>query len=213
MQPKKTKNLNQAKSTSKSRVNQLHDFNIEKLIEIGDNKSNKFGNILSFGKKIKSLKNRNKIRKRLIEKNNMKYKARTEINTNDENPTPIQRIELNSKDYNLMRKTNINKVYHGQIKRKRNINININQSLGTLTNKNEQNNNINININNNNSKSYKQNQSLNKTNIVVKNRRVNTCNETNEKNIVKKKITKSNPKFQGSNFFIKAKIIKLILLL
>ena len=40
----------------------------------------------------------------------MKYKARTEINTNDENPTPIQRIELNSKDYNLMRKTNINKV-------------------------------------------------------------------------------------------------------
>ena len=200
IQQKKPKNLVQAKSTSKSRVNQLNDFNIDKLIEIGDNKSKKLGNILSFGKKIKSLKNRNKIRKRLIEKNNMKYKARTEINTNDENPTPIQRIELNSKDYNLMRKTNINKVYHGQIKRKRNININ--QSLGTLANKNEQNNNINININNNNnSKSYKQNQSLNKTNIVVKNRRVNTCNETNEKNIVKKKITKSNPKFQGSNFF------------
>ena len=33
MQPKKTKYLNQAKSTSKSRVNQLNDFNIEKLIE------------------------------------------------------------------------------------------------------------------------------------------------------------------------------------
>ena len=108
MQPKKAKNLNQAKSTSKSRVNQLHDFNIEKLIEIGDNKSNKFGNILSFGKKIKSLKNRHKIKKKLIEKENMKYKARTEINTNEETQTPIQRIQIDSKDYNLMRRANNN---------------------------------------------------------------------------------------------------------
>ena len=199
MQPKKTKNLNQAKSTSKSRVNQLHDFNIEKLIEIGDNKSNKFGNILSFGKKIKSLKNRHKIKKKLIEKENMKYKARTEINTNEETQTPIQRIQIDSKDYNLMRRANNNTnkklVCHVQIKRKRNI-IN-NQNLNTNPSKIEQNSKIDNNIN----KQYKHNQSLNKNNTVIKNRRVNTSNNNTNENIVRKKITKSNPKIQGSNFF------------
>ena len=199
MQPKKAKNLNQAKSTSKSRVNQLHDFNIEKLIEIGDNKSNKFGNILSFGKKIKSLKNRHKIKKKLIEKENMKYKARTEINTNDETQTPIQRIQIDSKDYNLMRRANNNTnkklVCHVQIKRKRNI-IN-NQNLNTNPNKIEQNSKIDNNIN----KQYKHNQSLNKNNTVIKSRRVNTSNNNTDENIARKKITKSNPKIQGSNFF------------
>lgn len=199
MQPKKTKNLNQAKSTSKSRVNQLHDFNIEKLIEIGDNKSNKFGNILSFGKKIKSLKNRHKIKKKLIEKENMKYKARTEINTNEETQTPIQRIQIDSKDYNLMRRANNNTnkklVCHVQIKRKRNI-IN-NQNLNTNPSKIEQNSKIDNNIN----KQYKHNQSLNKNNTVIKSRRVNTSNNNTDENIARKKITKSNPKIQGSNFF------------
>ena len=199
MQPKKAKNLNQAKSTSKSRVNQLHDFNIEKLIEIGDNKSNKFGNILSFGKKIKSLKNRHKIKKKLIEKENMKYKARTEINTNDETQTPIQRIQIDSKDYNLMRRANNNTnkklVCHVQIKRKRNI-IN-NQNLNTNPSKIEQNSKIDNNIN----KQYKHNQSLNKNNTVIKSRRVNTSNNNTDENIARKKITKSNPKIQGSNFF------------
>ena len=196
MQPKKAKYINQAKSTSKSRINQLNDFNIEKLIEIGDNKSNKFGNILSFGKKIKSLKNRNRIKKKLIEKENKKYKSRTEINMNEATQTPIQRIQLDTKDYNLMRKININNkkiVYHGQIKRKRNIN----QTLSTYPNKNEDNNEINNNIN----KPNKQNQSLNKNNTVIKNRRVSNSNNNIIGNIAKKKITKSNPKFQGSNFF------------
>ena len=199
MQTKKAKNLNQAKSTSKSRVNQLHDFNIEKLIEIGDNKSNKFGNILSFGKKIKSLKNRHKIKKKLIEKENMKYKARTEINTNEETQTPIQRIQIDSKDYNLMRRANNNAnkklVCHVQIKRKRNI-IN-NQNLNTNPSKIEQNSKIDNNIN----KQYKHNQSLNKNNTVIKSRRVNTSNNNTDENIARKKITKSNPKIQGSNFF------------
>ena len=199
MQPKKAKNLNQAKSTSKSRVNQLHDFNIEKLIEIGDNKSNKFGNILSFGKKIKSLKNRHKIKKKLIEKENMKYKARTEINTNEETQTPIQRIQIDSKDYNLMRRANNNTnkklVCHVQIKRKRNI-IN-NQNLNTNPSKIEQKSKIDNNIN----KQYKHNQSLNKNNTVIKSRRVNTSNNNTDENIARKKITKSNPKIQGSNFF------------
>ena len=199
MQPKKTKNLNQAKSTTKNRVNQLNDFNIEKLIEIGDNKSNKLGKILSFGKKIKSLKNRHKMRRKIIDKDNMKYKSRTEINMNEETQAPIQRIQLDLKDYNLMRKTNINSnkklVCHVQIKRKRNINNN--QTLNNNPNKIEQNNKINNNIN----RPYKQNQSLNKNNAVVKNRRINTSNNNSNENIVKKKITKSNPKFQGSNFF------------
>ena len=98
-----------------------------------------------------------------------------------------------------MRKTNINAnkklVCHVQIKRKRNINNN--QALNTKPNKIEQNNKINNNIN----KPHKQNQILNKNNAVVKSRRVNTSNNNTGENIVKKKITKSNPKFQGSNFF------------
>jgi hypothetical protein len=129
----------------------------------------------------------------------MKYKSRTEINMNEETQAPIQRIQLDLKDYNLMRKTNINSqkklVCHVQIKRKRNINNN--QTLNNNPNKIEQNNKINNNIN----KPYKQNQSLNKNNAVVKSRRINTSNNNSNENIVKKKITKSNPKFQGSNFF------------
>ena len=51
MRPKHLKENVQAKSTSKIKKNQLEDFNIDKLIEIGDNFSNKWKKILSFGKK------------------------------------------------------------------------------------------------------------------------------------------------------------------
>ena len=58
IRPKNVKNSSQVKSNSKRKINQLEDFNIDKLIEIGDNCSDKWKNILSFGKKIKSIKNK-----------------------------------------------------------------------------------------------------------------------------------------------------------
>ena len=47
------------RTLSKRKRNELEDYNIEKLIEIGDNNSNKYKNILSFGRKISSIKNKN----------------------------------------------------------------------------------------------------------------------------------------------------------
>ena len=47
------------RTLSKRKRNELEDYNIEKLIEIGDNNSNKYKNILSFGRKINSIKNKN----------------------------------------------------------------------------------------------------------------------------------------------------------
>ena len=63
---KNSRNLNQSKSTCKRTVNQLKDFNIDKLIEIGDNQDNKLKNILSFGNKIKDIRNKFKMRKEEI---------------------------------------------------------------------------------------------------------------------------------------------------
>ena len=47
------------KTLSKRKRLQFEDYNIEKLIEIGDNTSNKYKNLLSFGKKINSIRNKN----------------------------------------------------------------------------------------------------------------------------------------------------------
>ena len=57
-----SRNLNQVKSTSKRTINQIQDFNIDKLIEIRDNQGNKWKNILSFGNKIKDIRNILKMR-------------------------------------------------------------------------------------------------------------------------------------------------------
>ena len=59
-----SENCSQTKSRDKPK-NQLEDFNIDKLIEIGDNSSKKLIPILSFGKKVKSIKDRMKTRSNL----------------------------------------------------------------------------------------------------------------------------------------------------
>ena len=128
---KDSRNLNQSKSTSKRSVNQLKDFNIDKLIEIGDNQDNKLKNILSFGNKIKDIRNKLKMRNeenKLKElnmsnvKDDMRYKIRTEVSVDNANPNQFhgKKIELNSQKHNVLGKHNTNKkiVYHGQIKRK-----------------------------------------------------------------------------------------------
>ena len=66
---KPSKNNSQTKSKDKPKKNQLEDFNIDKLIEIGDNYSKKLIPILSFGKKVKSIKNKMKNDKANLNKN------------------------------------------------------------------------------------------------------------------------------------------------
>ena len=199
MRPKMDKNSNLAKSTSKCRVNQLEDFNIEKLKEIGDNKSNKWNNILAFGNKIKSLKKKNRMKKLKTEEY-IRYKVKTEYDINEENQEKtqpiqriqkIQRIELDKKDYNALRTHNNfkKKVYHGQIKRKRNIQQN--QVMNTSLNekKIEKNKIITQNYT-----SEQNNQNMNKDNFVIRTRRLNTS--TNNNNI---KINPNNYVNKSSN--------------
>ena len=175
---KDSRNLNQSKSTSKRSVNQLKDFNIDKLIEIGDNQDNKLKNILSFGNKIKDIRNKLKMRNeenKLKElnmtnvKDDMRYKIRTEVSVDNVNPNQLhgKKIELNSQKHNVLGKHNTNKkiVYHGQIKRKRNFKNN-QEIIPPL--KQEEINNSNI-----------LNKSNYNSNMVVKSRRINTYNVNN----------------------------------
>lgn len=212
MRPKMDKNSNLAKSTSKCRVNQLEDFNIEKLKEIGDNKSNKWNNILAFGNKIKSLKKKNRMKKLKTEEY-LRYKVKTEYDINEENQEktqPIQRIELDKKDYNALRTHNNFKkmVYHGQIKRKRNIQQN--QVMNTSLNEKKIENNK---IGQQNYIREQNNLNVNKNDFVIRTRRINTStnnnikinpnnyiNKSSNSSKIKKKIIKSNPKYQGSEF-------------
>ena len=200
MRPKLNKK-NQNKSTSKSKINQLQDFNIDKLIEIGDNtENNKYKNILSFGKRLKRIKEQNRINKY---KNGINpvhlgeyYKCKTE-NDNDEDEyqkyTPIQRIELDRKDYNDVKIKKIeNKkiLYHGQIKRKRNIKKN-----KTLYNGNKK---IKINdTSNTNNTNDNQNKSLDKNQDIISNNKLN--NSTNFSNKINSYTSKINERVINNN--------------
>ena len=174
-------NNNQAKSTSKRRINQLEDFNIEKLIEIGDN-FGKMKSILSFGKKIKKIKNKNKNKnnKYYNEKEKIinKIKAKKYINESQIRkgvnlPVNIKNSQNKKENGETSDNNNENKimakkmVYHGQIKRIKNFKNNNSETnnqneINRETNKNPiinnakkeiVNNNV-INNNNNNNKIY-----------------------------------------------------------
>ena len=220
MRTKNNKNSNQSKSTSKCKVNQLEDFNIEKLIEIGDNQSNKWNNILAFGNKIKTLKKKNRMKK-LKTQENIRFRVNTDNDIDLEaqeikQPTQrIQRIELDKKEYNALRSHNNYKkiVYHGQIKRKRNIQQNQIMISSSKENKEQFN-----KINPQNYTNEQNNQNINKNNFVIRTRRINTStnnsigihpvayiNKSSNQSKTKKKITKSNPKLQGSEFFYQSK--------
>ena len=148
MRPKHIKNNNaQAKSTSKLKTNQLEDFNIDKLIEIGDNFSNKMKNILSFGKKIKNIKNKNKLKLNYNSENERLCKKRFIKNNFDEkfikpeNLTEIFQIPPRKEIEEKIKNNNDKKdkqiltkkiIYHGQIKRKKNI-----KNAKTINNQNQ----------------------------------------------------------------------------
>ena len=137
----------QAKSLSKIK---LEDYNIDKLIEIGDNYENKLSPILRFGKKLKNIKNIIKLKNNKYSTNNniiQKIQNNDEINNivnltknniinenGEKNALKISQtkdIEIGNNDktngLNINNENN-NKVlptkkiiYHGQIKRKKNI--------------------------------------------------------------------------------------------
>jgi hypothetical protein len=220
MRTKNNKNSNQSKSTSKCKVNQLEDFNIEKLIEIGDNQSNKWNNILAFGNKIKTLKKKNRMKK-LKTQENLRFRVNTDNDIDLEaqeikQPTQrIQRIELDKKEYNALRSHNNYKkiVYHGQIKRKRNIQQN--QIMISSSNENKEQFNK---INPQNYTGEQNNQNINKNNFVIRTRRINTSannsiginpvaciNKSSNSSKIKKKITKSIPRLPGNEFFYQSK--------
>ena len=140
---KHSKINSQNKYASKKRKNQLEDYNIDKLIEIGDNYENKWTPILSFGKKIKSIKNKMRLKNKKGHKNNIIkriYNNYSKQNNEDENQEKVNneleisenKFEINNNinDIHIKDQININNEkdifskkykYHGQISRKRNI--------------------------------------------------------------------------------------------
>ena len=204
IRPKNVKNSSQAKSISKRKINQLEDFNIDKLIEIGDNCSDKWKRILSFGKKIKSIKNKNKCNKLNYNIENERFLKK--MNNENENALTNENlaeiVKISPKRHNLEENIkNINDndkkimtkkiVYHGQIKRKRNI-----KNTNTLTLQNKEMNNgnkfnedINKNLNINNAKKEL---NYNNANVITK---------TNNNNSAKYKKINSKPNSQPREFF------------
>ena len=148
----KNPKITRAKSTSKRKANQFEDFNIDKLIEIGDNKSKNLKHILSFGKKINKIKNKNKKKINLnyntnkdLRFNHLDLEEKSKMQKKEDNlmgivqisPKRIENQEINNNNINNSNIINDNNnnnskenkklmtkkiVYHGQIKRKRNIN-------------------------------------------------------------------------------------------
>ena len=187
------KKIFQARSTSKFKANQLNDFNIEKLIEIGDNKGNKWKSILSFGKKIQDIRNNNKNRKKKLKivydntnrinpvnfEENEKY-----INTDQQGPL---NSDIENKKFLSMKKV----VYHGQIKRKKNIETNRNQTTKNSKRKIE----INNNMNKTEQNIPKNNQKINKDNTAIN----NNISSRISKSMVKQNIISN--KEQYNDFF------------
>ena len=120
--PIHTKNKSQTKSNSKLKKNHLEDFNIDKLIEIGDSyENNNMKNIMSFGQRITSIKNKMK-NKRLINNinNENMQKSYDKIRKDINKVMQEQKRGNENENINDNMITSTKKiVYHGQIKRKR----------------------------------------------------------------------------------------------
>ncbi len=231
---KDPKNNNLAKSTSKNIANQLEEFNIDKLIEIGDNHSDNLKHILSFGKKINKIKNKNKNKIKLnyntdndISVNHLHLREKLEKVNKDDNFREIVKISPKKRESQQI-KNNINMninnnedkklltkkiVYHGQIKRKRNINKNktLTNQINDIFSDNNIKENINKNIINSENKQIipmttnnSNNNIINKMNNNIMNNNVN--NNMNNNNPLKLKKALSNLKLNENDcFFNKTK--------
>ena len=205
MKQKHSENTSQIKSSLKIKRNQLEDFNIDKLIEIGDSNNNKLEKFLSFGKKIKSIKNKNKLKnKNKSTIHNLHYNSENEklpkriklkdiLNQNHqkENLTGVLRISPNKiidiKDKKIMQKKLI---YHGQIRRKRNI-----KNAKTFNNQNIDSSNQNILI-----EDINKNININNTQKKINNYNINNIDKNIKRGIQFKKIN-SKPNSKGKEIF------------
>ena len=204
---------NKAKSNSKIRNTHLEEYNLDKLIEIGDNYENKMIPILSFGKKVKNIKKKIKLKNSLIKNNSELIKKMQKldsirdidnkiqnniINGNQEKMkiSYIKEIEIPNNGFidniNINHTENDKKilsakkiVYHGQIKRKKKRKI-INNAKIYINTKNSKMINMNNNINSINYKKYQNNK------IQKNSKEVNLNKSCNSLLKFKKIIIKSN---------------------
>ena len=135
---KHSNNSSQSKPKAKLK-NQLDEFNIDKLIEIGDNCSKKYIPILSFGKKVKSIKN--KIKKRCnLNKNKFAIQKSCDKILNHmkderkENKNLIDITKIYEQKRKNMYKSNYNNNNNNNMKY--NINNNINDNINKNINGN-----------------------------------------------------------------------------
>lgn len=213
--------VNKAKSNSKIKNIHLDEYNIDKLIEIGDNYENKMIPILSFGKKVRNIKKRMKLKNSLIKnsselvKNMQKISSIRDfdnkiknniINENEvkkgisqnkkmeiQNNGAIDKLN-NSSTENDKKIYNAKKfVYHGQIKRKRNIINNAKTYINPQNNKMiNMINRSNINNNDSNSISYKKYQIFKNNQIQKNSKEDNISKSYNSLSKIKKMNVKSN---------------------
>ena len=185
---KHSKNNSQTKPNGKLK-NQLEEFNIDKLIEIGDNYAKKYIPILSFGKKVKSIKN--------------KMKKRSNLNKNKfEMQKSCDKIRNHMKDERNENKKliDITKIYE----QKRKSMYKSNNKTNYNSNMNNMNSNINYNINDNINKDINWKRMSANKNIVyhgqikrkrnfLKNTKSFNSNEKNKYLVQKNENNKENP--------------------
>lgn len=105
-----SKNSHMAKSTSKIKTNQLNDFNIDKLIEIGDRYANQCKPVLPLGK----IMNNNIIFRTKNKKNTIPYNSKS--NFNDYSISNEIKGYYNSSSYNLKnRKRDLEKLKENSV--------------------------------------------------------------------------------------------------
>ena len=162
-----TKNSRVTKSTSKLKINQLNDFNIDKLIEIGDKYANFKKAVLPLGK---------------IMNNNIMYNNKAKKYKN--------KIPINSKIFNKY--SCETQVVDDYMKCSQKV-LNQNRVTKKIISKNNLNNKISKNIVDNSKEIEEENP---EKNTITKNLNFNEENDNKEKKIVKlkKKYSKNNPK-------------------
>ena len=171
-----TKNSRVNKSTSKLKINQLNDFNIEKLIEIGDKYANLKKAVLPLGK----IMNNNIIYNIKIKKHKNKIPINSKVFNRYSCETQVvdDYLECSQKVLNQNREENKKKVAKKTI------------SKNNLNNFNSSKNNIDINKEEGESQ-------INNTNTITKN--LNFNEESDNQNSNNKKIVKLKKKYSRKN--------------
>ena len=202
VKPKKEKNSNKIKAMFQRKKNQLEDFNIDKLIEIGDKHCDKWKNILSFGKKLKNTKNKDFLNKTQNDINYKKINQKENINGTKNKTENLSDVIQNypkkiiNKDNNILNENNGKKVitkkiiYRGRLRDIKNF-----KNSMTYDNKNDE-------IRNNNKTEENNNDNMNKTlyNNNIK-KEIDQTNINNNNLDLQLQDLIDKPKSKGRNYF------------